>query len=328
MRVVTVHSSIPNLANHLQRAVGSNMIVVNMDPSLPLDETITGKTDFLVTEHGALGPILHLKDFGKLKFVQNTWAGVDSLARQLAEKQHGEPRPTLKLARLNHPKFSQLMAEYALAAVINLERRFKLALQLQTQKTWSSSPELKGYRCLSELTVGILGIGQIGLSSAKLLRGLGCKVLGLVSKERTPTDRDVVTQYFTKPQLPQLLSSVDYLINILPSTPDTDNILSREVLRSCNQVGFVNIGRGNIITEGDILFALDNQHFAGAVLDVFHQEPLPSDSPLWSHENVLVTPHIAGESRAQDIAECFKTNLELYDSGAELACCIDWDKLY
>ena len=156
------------------------------------------------------------------------------------------------------------MAEYALAAVINLERRFKLALQLQNQKTWSSrfliisttkiemlipdyfSPELKGYRCLSELTVGILGIGQIGLSSAKLLKGfiflkqtsattsnlclfagLGCKVLGLVSKERTPTETDVVTQYFTKPQLPQLLSSVDYLINILPSTPDTDNILSR-----------------------------------------------------------------------------------------------------
>ena len=110
------------------------------------------------------------------------------------------------------------------------------------------SPELKGYRCLSELTVGILGIGQIGLSSAKLLKGfiflkqtsattsnlclfagLGCKVLGLVSKERTPTETDVVTQYFTKPQLPQLLSSVDYLINILPSTPDTDNILSRLV---------------------------------------------------------------------------------------------------
>ena len=159
------------------------------------------------------------------------------------------------------------MAEYALAAVINLERRFKLALQLQNQKTWSSrfliisttkiemlipdyfSPELKGYRCLSELTVGILGIGQIGLSSAKLLRGfiflkqtsattsnlclfagLGCKVLGLVSKERTPTETDVVTQYFTKPQLPQLLSSVDYLINILPSTPDTDNILSRDFI--------------------------------------------------------------------------------------------------
>ena len=61
----------------------------------------------------------------------------------------------------------------------------------------------------------------------------------------------------------------------------------REVLRSCNQVGFVNVGRGNIITEADIVFALDNQHFAGAVLDVFHQEPLPSDSPLWGHENVL-----------------------------------------
>ena len=147
-----------NIFDHFKRRVGSNTMVVNMDPSLPLDETITGNTDFLITEHGALGPILNLKDFKRLKFVQNTWAGVDSLARQLAgrqnlfsrdtaisqwhyfspENQQGEPRPTLKLARLNHPKFSQLMAEYALAAVINLERRFKLALQLQAQKTWSS----------------------------------------------------------------------------------------------------------------------------------------------------------------------------------------------
>ena len=119
MRVVTVHSSIPNLASHLQvrldfsqcsvgisvveifnifdhfkRRVGSNTMVVNMDPSLPLDETITGNTDFLITEHGALGPILNLKDFKRLKFVQNTWAGVDSLARQLAGRQNLFSRDT------------------------------------------------------------------------------------------------------------------------------------------------------------------------------------------------------------------------------------------
>ena len=70
-------------------------MVVNMDPSLPLDETITGKTDFLITEHGALGPILNLKDFKRLKFVQNTWAGVDSLARQLAGRQNLFSRDTV-----------------------------------------------------------------------------------------------------------------------------------------------------------------------------------------------------------------------------------------
>jgi len=326
MRTVAVHSSIPSLASHVQRAVGSGVRVLNLEPSTPLDQTICSQADFLIAEHGLLGPILNLPDYGRLKFVQNTWAGVDSLVRRLSEGH--QPRPTLKLARLNHPKFSQLMAEYSLAAVINLERRFKLALELQNKKSWSISPELKGYRCLSELTVGILGVGQIGQCTANLLRALGCKVLGLVSKERLATDQDVVAQYFTRLELPQLLSSVDYLINILPSTPDTDNILSKEVLRSCDQVGFVNIGRGNVIREEDIIYALDHGHFSGAVLDVFQQEPLPASSLLWSHKDVLVTPHVAGESRAQDIADCFKSNLAKLDSGEDIDCCVDWDKLY
>ena len=103
-----------------------------------------------------------------------------------------------------------------------------------------------------------------------------------------------------------MLESLDYLVNVLPATPETNNLLSRfgfqtlelhdplificrESLKHCKNVGFVNIGRGNIIEEEDIIFALENGFFRGAYLDVFNQEPLPANSPLWSHDEVTST---------------------------------------
>ena len=100
-----------------------------------------------------------------------------------------------------------------------------------------------------------------------------------------------------------MLSGLDYIINVLPATPVTNNMLNRcnvvwgvikilfhscfrENLKHCRDVGFVNIGRGNIISEADIIYALDNNFFRGAVLDVFDVEPLPKDSPLWAHKNI------------------------------------------
>ena len=100
-----------------------------------------------------------------------------------------------------------------------------------------------------------------------------------------------------------MLTGLDYIINVLPATPETNNMLNRckvvcavikilfhscfrENLKHCKDVGFVNIGRGNIISEADIIYALDNNFFRGAVLDVFDVEPLPKDSPLWVHKNI------------------------------------------
>ena len=120
----------------------------------------------------------------------------------------------------------------------------------------------------------------------------------------------------------------------------------RERLSVCDNVGFVNIGRGNVIREDDIIFAVDNNKFRAAYLDVFNEEPLSPSSALWSHPSItskhiflslstkiiifslIVTPHVAGESRAQDIAECFKNNMTRFDSGEEIHCLVDWRKLY
>lgn len=110
---------------------------------------------------------------------------------------------------------------------------------------------------------------------------------GFVSRAREPTD--LVKAFYTLDNLNDMLGNVDYLVNVLPATPNTNNLLSRERLKHCNNVGFVNIGRGNIIDEEDTIFALEKGFFKAAFLDVFNQEPLPAESPLWSHENVTST---------------------------------------
>lgn len=113
---------------------------------------------------------------------------------------------------------------------------------------------------------------------------------GFVSRAREPTD--LVKAFYTLDNLNDMLGNVDYLVNVLPATPNTNNLLSRERLKHCNNVGFVNIGRGNIIDEEDTIFALEKGFFKAAFLDVFNQEPLPAESPLWSHENVTSTLQI------------------------------------
>ena len=145
---------------------------------------------------------------------------------------------------------------------------------------------------------------------------LGCVVVGLVTSPRGPSSH--VTRHYTARDLGEMMAGQDYLINVLPSTMETNNILNRcvflsgvmktvwwcdfrENLKHCKNVGFVNIGRGNIIIEANILYALDNNFFRGAVLDVFDVEPLPEDSPLWAHPSVLSMRQktISGESNTK-----------------------------
>jgi len=319
-RVVTICSNIPRLAQCVQ-ALLPKMKVVSVSP--PLDQTICQNTDFLIAEHNFLEPLLTSTNKERLKFVQNTWAGMDSMAKHVKET---NCKPTLKLARFSHPSFSQFMAEYALVSIINMERNYPVVHASQAQGFWNKSDDLKNYRCLNELKIGILGVGQMGKCTAKIFKGLGSEVYGLVSSRRHPSDS--IDKYFVPAEFPELLSSVDYLVNILPATPDTDQILGGGILSHCRNVGFVNIGRGNVIKEDEIVDALENGWLRGAALDVFNVEPLPSESKLWSHPKVTITPHVAGESRAQDIAECFASNLNKFDSGEDLDCVVNWDRLY
>jgi len=320
-RLLTICSKIPGLPAALQSLL-PDLQIKEVDP--PLDPGIIDQTDFLIAEHNFLGPVLDCPPSGRrLRWAQNTWAGVDSLAKLVEQR---EKLPSLKLARFSHPAFSQLMAEYCLVSVISMERNFQVASRAQAAQTWDSGTKLRDYRNLGELSVAILGVGQMGSATAAVFKSLGSRVFGLVRSSRPPDS--VVDKFFTKEELPELLSSVDYILAMLPATPETDNLLGDDILSHCNGVGLVNLGRGNICSEEQIVSALDKGWLRGAALDVFQEEPLPPNSLLWNHPQVIVTPHVAAMSRPKDIAECFQQNLTRYDDGKEVGCQVDWRTLY
>ncbi|XP_023344412.1 uncharacterized protein LOC111713708 isoform X2 [Eurytemora carolleeae] len=298
-KILTICSQLKEIESRV-KVVCPQLEVVHVDP--PLLPIVLQQTDYLIADFNHLAPIL-FENPDRLKWVQGTWAGADYLVKLVAA---ADKLPVIKVSRLTHPTFSQLMAEYCVSAVINIERGFKQCHELQRQKIWAGD-RLNNYRSLNELTIGILGVGEIGSSCAKLLHGFGCQIIGLVNSPRLPDH--YVSKYYCLSEVKELLRSADYIINVLPSTPQTNNILSNDVLSACQGSGFINIGRGNVCTDQDIISALNNGWLKEAYLDVFSVEPLPLDSGFWTHPRVTVTPHVAGSSRTLEIVGCFMYNL-------------------
>jgi len=322
-KIVTICSKIKGLSDHV-RSVLPLCHTIKFIPDF--DESVVKSSDYIIADNDRLltGGFLSLAP-GRARWIQCTWAGVEGMA---SNARSTGVYPTIPLARFSHPSFSRIMAEYCVAAVINMERRFSQVKRSQVNHHWDLGEELREYRAMDEMTVGVLGVGNMGVATAEMMSGLGCKVLGLVGSPRQP--QHGVDRFYTMEQLGEMLSKVDYILSMLPSTPATDDILGRGVLKNCagRGVGLVNIGRGNVISDDDLLDALEKGWIKSAVLDVFREEPLPQDSKLWDHPGVDVTPHIAGISRPKDIAECFKRNLDRESQGLEPDCLVDWNKLY
>jgi len=301
--------------------IANEFEILEVEP--PLTAQIVNETDYLIADFPHAVPILFEKP-GRLKYIQGTWAGINTITTNL---DLSLKKPTIPMTRLSNPTFSQFMAEVAISAVIGIERNHKLMRTSQDNKEWNRE-RLKslGYRPLNELRIGILGLGEIGQKCAQLFKGLGCTVIGLVNRPRNGDH--TVDRYYARGELPEMLSSCDYIINILPSTKETDNILSNDAFSVCKNAGFINIGRGNVCSEQDIIRGLDAGWLSEAFLDVFPVEPLPPQSPLWTHPKVTVSPHVAGIPRANEIADCFIANLTKVENGEDPSNCIDWDKLY
>jgi phosphoglycerate dehydrogenase-like enzyme len=127
-----------------------------------------------------------------------------------------------------------------------------------------------------------------------------------------------------------VLVSSDYIVNVLPSTPATRYLLNKDSLAVCatKKPVFINVGRGDVISEDEIISALDNEIFSKAVLDVFETEPLPQESKLWDHPLVTVTPHISGSVFPEDVAAVMIQNLDRKLAGQPLEYQVDWANGY
>jgi glyoxylate/hydroxypyruvate reductase A len=237
----------------------------------------------------------------ELKGVFSLGAGVDAILTKL--KAHPEMLAAhIPLFRLEDTGMAMQMQEYAVSQVLHWFRRFDDYQLLKRQATWQ---ELDEYR-REDFTIGILGAGVLGSQVAQSLRGWG---FPLRCWSRSRKEIPGVTSYAGDQEMRDFLQGTRVLINLLPNTPETAGIINQSLLAQLADNSYVmNIARGAHVVEADLLAALDSGKVKAAMLDVFHQEPLPADNPLWAHPRVAITPHVAAVTRPEEaIAYIAKT---------------------
>jgi phosphoglycerate dehydrogenase-like enzyme len=216
------------------------------------------------------------------------------------------------------------ISEYVLGAALHFMKGFGRYARQQQRREWTRgwSSELEGG------TLGIVGLGTIGAALALRARAFGMRVIGL---RRTPARVDGVDAVFGPDGLSELMAQSDVVAVILPLTPQTRGFVDRGALDAVKPGAvFVNVGRGHVVDEAALVDALRTGRLLGAALDVFAEEPLPSDSPFWGFDNVLITPHVAGTTPAymRKAVGVFGANHELLRSHGRLATAVELEASY
>jgi glyoxylate/hydroxypyruvate reductase A len=221
----------------------------------------------------------------------NTGAGVDALLKLQLPAQ-------LNVVRLNDAGMSVQMAEYVCHAVIRYFREFEHYAQDAAAKRWSfRKPAVR-----AEFPIGILGAGVLGSKVAAALKQFEFPVNVW---SRTAKELPGIQSFAGHEQLPPFLNASRVLVNLLPLTAETENILNRATLSQLQPGAFlINVARGKHLLEQDLLDLLQEGHMAGATLDVFRVEPLPQDHPFWQHPKINITPHTSARTlRDESIAQ-------------------------
>ena len=189
--------------------------------------------------------------------------------------------------------FNDHIGAHIMAFVLAFARGLHRYLPQQVKREWSPAPHDTGVIHLPEATALIVGVGGIGAEAARLAAAFGMKVLGVDSRRQdTPPG---VTELHPEGALDSLLPRSDFVILTVPHTPSTEGFMNRARFKLMKRSAFfINIGRGMTTRLDDLVAALNAGEIAGAALDVFEQEPLPADHPLWTTPGVLITPHTAG----------------------------------
>ena len=216
--------------------------------------------------------------------------------------------------------FDAAMAEYALAGILYFAKNFPQARLNQAERRWQhfGTSNLAGTRAL------VAGTGSIGRATARLLRAVGIEADGL---GRTARDGDAdFGAVHASADFAAVAGNYDWIVLVAPLTDDTRGMLNAKVLAAMRTSAvLVNMGRGDLVVQPDLEAALAAGDIAGAVLDVTTPEPLPESSPLWGMQNVLITPHLSGDSRSHlpAMAAQFEANLRAYLDGAPLENVVD-----
>jgi glyoxylate/hydroxypyruvate reductase A len=251
-----------------------------------------------------------------LKVIFSLGAGVDAILNDPAVPGN------IPVVRVNEPDLTMRMTEYVVLQVLMHHRQQRRIDENQKRRVWDSFPT----HGASDLAVGIMGLGVLGSDAAQKLYSLGFKVAGW---SRTRKHIPGVHCYAGAAELDSFLRRTDLLVSLLPHTPETNGIINRDLIGKLSRNGpfgapiLINAARGRQQVEADILAALDSGELHAATLDVFETEPLPPDSPLWTHPKVTVTPHCAADSDAATISAYVLRQIRNHEAGMPLANVVD-----
>jgi D-2-hydroxyacid dehydrogenase (NADP+) len=256
----------------------------------------------------------------KLKWFQTMSAGVD---RFLDGEFKHSPVVMTSVSGIH----ATPIGEFVLGLMLMFAKQAPLAFQQKQKKLWKSFLATE----LRSRTVGIVGLGHIGREVARLAKAFGMRVMATRRSAGKSGRARYVDRLYAPAQLRQLLAESDFVVLTLPLTKETHRIIGEAELRSMKPAAhLINIARGNLIDEAALVRALQEGRIAGAGLDVFSQEPLPADSPLWEFPNVIISPHIAGgmEDYVERATNVFVENLSRYLSGKRLINVVNKERGY
>jgi glyoxylate/hydroxypyruvate reductase A len=274
---------------------------------------ILGEVDLRVyPEVGTRGDIEHavvwmhpagdLKTYPNLKAIYSIGAGVSHILRDPA-------LPDVPIVRLVDQTIERDMAGHLLHWVLHFHRHYHHYNEDQREARWARRRYLPNH----QRTVGILGLGVLGQAAAAHFAALGYQVAGW---SRGPKEVEGVACFSGRAGLESLLARSNFLVNLLPLTEETENLLDAKRLAQLPQDAFViNAGRGQTLVEADLIDALERGHIAGAALDVFPVEPMSPEHPFWRHPKIHVTPHAAAPSDQAASARCIAENIKRVRDG-------------
>ena len=245
-----------------------------------------------------------LARFTNMRWVHSVWAGVERLIPLVAER-------NIPLVRLVDPTLANAMAEAVLAWTLYLHRDMPAYARQQRQRLWMPH----AYKPAASVTVGILGLGELGRAAAARLVAAGYRVTGWSQSAKQIAG---VQSFTEEAGLREVLTNVNIVVLLLPLTPDTGGLMNAERLAWMRGgADIINFARGGVLDTEALLVALDDERLGHAVLDVFDQEPLPPTSPLWNHPAITLLPHISAPTDRASASNIVAGNIRMFrQSGA------------
>jgi glyoxylate/hydroxypyruvate reductase len=268
-----------------------------------------------------LPPVNVVKSLPSLKIIFSLGAGVDAI---LLDPSLPQDKPVV---RVNDPDLTMRMSEHVVMHVLMHHRQHRRLELNQQQKNWDQFPQ----HAASALRVGVMGLGVLGADAARKLAIMGFPTAGW---SRTRKSLDGIECFAGAGELDAFLARTDILVCLLPATAETDGILNRGLIQKLSRGGpfaapvLINAGRGRQQVDADIIAALDAGELHGASLDVFPREPLPLDSPYWTHPKVFVSPHIAADSDPATICTYVARQIQRYEADGHLENLVDQARGY